>query len=31
VTGFGTEEDAQNWIDQDGAQWLAGLHRRDPK
>ena len=27
VTGFGTED----WIDQDAAQWLAGLHRRDPK
>jgi hypothetical protein len=29
VTGFGTELDAQNWIDQDAAQWLAGL--KDPK
>ncbi len=31
VTGFGTEDEAQNWIDQDAAQWLDGLHRRDPK
>jgi hypothetical protein len=31
VTGFGTEDDAQNWIDQDAAQWLDGLHRGDPK
>jgi hypothetical protein len=31
VTGFGTEDEAQNWIDQVAAQWLDGLHRRDPK
>jgi hypothetical protein len=29
VTGFGTERDAQNWIDQDSARWLDGLHRKD--
>jgi hypothetical protein len=31
VTGFGTEVDAQNWIEQDSARWLEGLHRKDPK
>ena len=31
VTGFGTEDEAQNWIDQDALQWLARLHRKDPK
>ena len=29
VTGFGSDDDAQNWIDQDSARWLAGLQRRD--
>ena len=31
VTGFGTEDEAQNWVNQDAAQRLAGRHRRDPK
>jgi hypothetical protein len=31
VTGFGTEREAQNWIDQDSARWLDGLRRGDPK
>jgi len=31
ITGFGTEGDAENWIDQDAARWLNGLHRTDLK
>lgn len=31
VTGFGTKHQAQIWIDQDSARWLAGLHRGYPE
>jgi hypothetical protein len=29
VTGFGTERQAQNWIDQDAVHWLEGLDHKD--
>ena len=31
VTGFNTEIDAQDWIEQDSPRWLEGLQRKDPK
>jgi hypothetical protein len=31
VTGFGAEDEAQNWIDQGAARYLARLHRKAPK
>jgi hypothetical protein len=28
ITGFGTKQQAQNWIDQDAARWLDELNQQ---
>ena len=30
ITGFGTQRDAQKWIDQDSARWLEKLDSANP-
>jgi hypothetical protein len=30
ITGFGTESDAQKWIEQGSPRWLQGIDRANP-